>query len=46
MHDDLFRGLYPTLSDEELAIAKENLIRYLEIAWGIMEDLEATEDPP
>ena len=34
------RVLYPTLSDEELAMARENLDRYLLLAWEIYEDLK------
>jgi hypothetical protein len=30
--------LYPKLTDEELAIAGENLGLYLELAWEIMEE--------
>ena len=32
--------LYPNLSAEELVIAKENLDRYILLAWEIFEDLE------
>jgi hypothetical protein len=30
--------LYPDLSSEELVLAKENLDRYLSLAWEIFED--------
>jgi hypothetical protein len=32
------KALYPNLSPEELALAKENLDRYLSLAWEIYED--------
>src|ERR1035441_7860309 len=32
------RSLYPNLSPEELVLAKENLDRYLSLAWEIYED--------
>jgi hypothetical protein len=40
MNDELagLKALYPKLSPEELAIAKENLARYLTLAWEIFED--------
>ena len=38
MNDDEFKQLYPTLSDEELNIARENLDRYLELAWEIFQE--------
>jgi hypothetical protein len=34
------RKLYPSLSDEELLIAKENFDAFLLLAWEIMEDAE------
>jgi hypothetical protein len=34
------KKLYPKLLDEELVIAKENLDRYLLVAWEIYEDLQ------
>lgn len=34
------KTLYPTLSPEELLLAKENLERYLLLAWEIYEELE------
>ena len=40
MHEELgaFKELYPDLSPEELALAQENLDRYLSLAWEIFED--------
>ncbi len=40
MHEELaaFKALYPGLSQEELELAKENLDRYLSLAWEIYED--------
>jgi hypothetical protein len=40
MNDDLagLKALYPNLSPEELVLAKENLDRYLSLAWEIYED--------
>ena len=40
--------LYPNLSPEELVIAKENLDRYLTLAWEIFEDaqMESREHDP
>jgi hypothetical protein len=46
MHHDPLRDLYPTLNEEELRIVKENLDRYLEIAWEIMEEMEDGEKGP
>jgi hypothetical protein len=37
------KKLYPKLSDEELVIAKENLDRYLLVAWEIYEDLQKSK---
>ena len=37
------KDLYPNLTDEELALARENLDGYLEIAWEIFEDMELDE---
>ncbi len=34
------RALYPDLTDDELMEAKENLDRYILLAWEIMEDRE------
>lgn len=34
------KALYPALSPGELLIAKENLDRYLLLAWEIYKDLE------
>lgn len=33
-----FKALYPKLNAEELAVAKDNLDRYLALAWEIFED--------
>lgn len=40
MMDDLaeIRALYPNLSPDDLAAAKENLDRYLILAWEIWEE--------
>jgi hypothetical protein len=35
---DELRALYPGLSEEDLIEAKENLDRYILLAWEIMED--------
>lgn len=40
MNLENLRVLYPTLSDEELAVARENLDRYLLLAWEVYEDLK------
>ena len=37
---DELRALYPSLTDEQLLEAKENLDRYILLAWEIMEELE------
>ena len=43
--DDL-RSLYPNLSEEELAAAKENLEQYLLLAWEIIaEDYQGPDNP-
>lgn len=34
------KALYPTLSHEELLIAKQNLERYLLLVWDVCEELE------
>jgi len=34
-HQDALRDLYPTLSDEELKLAEENLRRYVAVVWEI-----------
>ncbi|MGC9224934.1 MAG: hypothetical protein ACP5E2_13485 [Terracidiphilus sp.] len=44
MQDDDLKDLYPALTDEELRIAVENLDRYLELAWEIIEDAQANFD--
>jgi hypothetical protein len=40
MTDDLvkLKTLYPNLGDEYLVVVKENLDRYLSLAWEIAED--------
>jgi len=44
MNIDVLKKLYPTLSDEELVIAQENLDRYLKLAWEIyMEGSQSTD---
>ena len=35
MNIEDLRELYPSLTDEELIIAQENLDRYLKLAWEI-----------
>jgi hypothetical protein len=35
---DTLKALYPNLSPEELVLAKENLDRYLSLAWEIFEE--------
>ena len=35
---DPLKALYPNLSPEELVLARENLDRYLSLAWEIYED--------
>jgi len=37
---DTLKALYPNLSLEELVVAKENLDRYLSLAWEIFEDAQ------
>jgi hypothetical protein len=39
MNEELtaLKALYPNLSPEELVVAKENLDRYLSLAWEIYE---------
>ena len=44
MIGDLWRELYPALTDDELQIARENLDAYLELAWEIFEDAREQED--
>jgi hypothetical protein len=50
MDEDIaaLQALYPNLSPEELVLAKENLDRYLSLAWEIFEDsrLAARCEPP
>ena len=40
MISDLWKELYPALTDDELQIARENLDAYLELAWEIYEDVQ------
>jgi hypothetical protein len=40
--DISFREIYPTLTEEELKEAQENLRRYLEIAWEIQNEKSST----
>ena len=44
MNDELatLKALYPNLCPEELVLAKENLDRYLSLAWEIYEDSRLT----
>lgn len=50
MTDDLaeFKTLYPNLSPDDLIVAKENLDRYLALAWEVWEEREsaAPSDKP
>lgn len=41
MNVDALRKLYPTLTDEELRIAGENLDAYLQLAWEIFQEMQA-----
>jgi hypothetical protein len=43
MADNIWKELYPALTNEELQIARENLDAYLELAWEIYEDVQAQE---
>jgi hypothetical protein len=43
MADNIWKELYPALTNEELQIARENLDTYLELAWEIYEDVQAQE---
>jgi len=40
MNDEFttLKALYPNLSPEELVLAKENLDKYLTLAWELFED--------
>jgi hypothetical protein len=38
-----WKELYPTLTDEELRTACDNLDAYLELAWEIYEDMLAID---
>ena len=40
----MLKELFPTLKDEDLQIVRENLDAYLELAWGIYEDMKARKD--
>lgn len=37
------RELFPGLSENELSLAAENLDRYLEVAWEIMQEQESPQ---
>ena len=37
---DALKSLYPNLSLEELVLARENLDRYLSLAWEIFEEAQ------
>ena len=43
MVPDELRQLYPDLSDSDLAVAMENLDRYLLLAWEIFEEPSTAE---
>jgi hypothetical protein len=45
MHTDAWKELYPTLTEEELQIARENLDAYLELAWEIYEEIQERTGP-
>lgn len=40
MQSPELKNLFPNLTAEELAVARDNLDQYLEIAWEILEDAE------
>ncbi len=40
MVPDELRSLYPGLSDEEILVVKENIDRYLLLAWEIMKEAQ------
>ena len=40
MIPDELRALYPSFSDEELLVVKENIDRYLLLAWEIAEEFQ------
>ena len=43
MIPDKLRSLYPTLTEEELLVAKENLDQYLLLAWEIFQEREGND---
>ena len=45
MQDENLRELFPGLTAEEMEIARENLDRYLEIAWEIAQAARENEFP-
>ena len=45
MFGDPMRDLYPALSNSESALARENLDRYLALAWEICEETHAQPCP-
>jgi len=45
MQNENLRGWFPGLTEEELATARENLDRYLELAWEIWEISQKNELP-
>lgn len=44
MDDAVLKKLFPSLRDDELQTARENLDAYLELAWEIYEDIKAGTD--
>ncbi len=43
MDDAVLKKLFPSLGDDELQKARENLDAYLELAWEIYEDMKAAQ---
>jgi hypothetical protein len=43
MNGETWRNIFPTLTDDELRNASENLDAYLELAWEIFEEITAKE---
>jgi hypothetical protein len=43
MDDAVLKKLFPSLGDDELQKARENLDAYLELAWEIYEDIKAAQ---
>jgi len=45
MDNEALKKLFPSLADDELPAARENLDAYLELAWEIYEDAKAGTGP-